>query len=157
MSAFRPQARTDQLLIEEIEDELLVYDQRDDTAHRLNRTAALVWRLSDGTRDLPALVAALEAELGDVADEDLVRIALDDLADRGLVSGVAERAAQDRRHSRRRFIRRVGTVGAAALALPVVSSVVAPDPAAAQSPCSCSCDCGTCACTSCVCSGTSGA
>jgi hypothetical protein len=154
MTAPRPKAREDELLIEELEDELLVYDQRDDTAHRLNRTAALVWRHADGTRDVPDLVGMLETELGDVADEDLVRIALDDLADRGLVSGVPERPREDRRHSRRRFIRRVGTVGAAALVLPVVRSIVAPDPAAAQSPCT-SCDCGTCACTSCICSCTS--
>ena len=37
------------------------------------------------------------------------------------------------RLSRRRFIRRVGVVGTAALALPVVQSIVAPTPAAAQS------------------------
>jgi Coenzyme PQQ synthesis protein D (PqqD) len=135
MPKTRPQARNDDLLIEELEDELLVYDQRDDSAHRLNRTAAIVWRHCDGTRDIDGLVAALERELGEVADEDLVRIALDDLADRELITGAPERPPEDRRLSRRRFIRRVGTVGAAALSLPVVTSLVAPEPAAAQSAC----------------------
>jgi hypothetical protein len=150
MSASKPHAHTDQLLVEELADELLVYDQRDDTAHRLNRTAAVVWRNCDGTRDVAELAAVLADELGEVADEDLVTITLDDLADRGLVSGAPIRAAEARRNSRRKFIRRVGTVGAAALVLPVVRSIVAPEPAAAQSPCTCLCSCTVCSC-SCEC------
>jgi hypothetical protein len=154
MTDFRPQARSEGLLVEELEDELLVYDQRDDSAHRLNRTAAIVWRHCDGTRDVDALVAVLEAELGAVADADLARIALDDLAERGLIGGAPERTFEDRRVSRRRFIRRVGTVGAATLALPAVISIVVPEPAAAQSICFCDCAC-TCECfceCSCECS-----
>lgn len=163
MERYLPQARTNGVLVEELDDEMLAYDQRDNSAHRLNRTAAVVWRHCDGTRDLEALVAVLQAEIGDVADEDLVLIALDDLADAGLIDDAPTRELHDRRLSRRRFIRRVGTVGAAALALPVVSSIVAPTPAAAQSPCgeSCACEfcqcssCGTCTCTAtCTCTGT---
>jgi hypothetical protein len=151
MTPSLPLARTAGLLVEEVEDELLVYDQDHDSAHRLNRTAAIVWRHCDGEHDIPALVAVLSEELGgDLADEDLVRIALDNLADRGLVEGVPQRAPEETRVSRRRFIRRVGTVGVAALALPVVTSLVAPSPASAQSPCSsstcsssstCACEC----------------
>ena len=157
MERYLPLARTDGVLVEELDDEVLAYDQRDDCAHRLNRTAAVIWRHCDGTRDVQALVGVLQAEVGEVADEDLVLIALDDLAAAGLISGAPDRALDARRLSRRRFIRRVGTVGAAALALPVVSSMVSPTPAAAQSPCgSCTCT-GTCSCscTSCSCSCTS--
>jgi hypothetical protein len=154
MTPSLPLARTAGLLVEEVEDELLVYDQDHDSAHRLNRTAAIVWRHCDGEHDIAALVAVLSAELGeDLADEDLVRIALDNLSERGLVDGVPQRAPEETRVSRRRFIRRVGTVGVAALALPVVSSLVAPSPAAAQSPCTSSCtsSCSTSSCT-CACS-----
>jgi hypothetical protein len=148
-----PLSRTEGLIVEEVDDELLVYDQDHDSAHRLNRTAAIVWRHCDGTRTVDDLVAILAKELGDdLADEDLVHIALDNLADRGLVEGVPKRAADETRLSRRRFIRRVGTVGVAALALPVVTSLVAPSPAAAQSPCSsCICSCTSCACSSTIC------
>lgn len=148
MTPYLPLARTDGLLVEGVEDELLVYDQEHDSAHRLNRTAAIVWRSCDGKHDVAALVAVLDKELGgDLADEDLVRIALDNLAERGLVDGAPQRAPEETRVSRRRFIRRVGTVGVAALALPVVSSLVAPSPAAAQSLCTSSSSC-TCACSS---------
>jgi hypothetical protein len=151
MTPSLPLARNDGLLVEEVEDELLVYDQDHDSAHRLNRTAAIVWRHCDGKHDIPDLVAVLSTELGaDLADEDLVRIALDNLAERGLVDGAPQRPAEETRVSRRRFIRRVGTVGVAALALPVVTSLAAPSPAAAQSPCTSSSSSSTPTCATCT-------
>ena len=128
----RPLARRDDIHTEEVDDGLLVYDETRDTAHSLNRTAAAVWRSCDGSRDVKGLVVALEAEIGETADEDLVRVALDDLAANGLLENAPERDREAARLSRRRFIRRAGTVSAAALALPVVHSIVAPTPAAAQ-------------------------
>src|SRR5262245_61642665 len=38
-----PEARRDGLLTEEVADELVVYDQDTNLAHRLNRSSALVW------------------------------------------------------------------------------------------------------------------
>jgi hypothetical protein len=155
--SFRPVARTEDLLIEELDDELLVYDRSRDTGCRLNRTAAAVWRSADGTHSISDLVAVLEAEVGEMADEDLVLVTLDRLEDHGLIeSGYDRRDAETTRLSRRRFIRRVGVVGAAALALPVVQSVVAPSLAAAFAsscdPCNCPCGCTSCdACGTCGC------
>src|SRR4051812_26428155 len=126
-----PQARRQDVHTEQLKDELLVYDETRDTAHSLNRTAAAVWRASDGTRTPADLAGVLSDELGDVADEDLVMVTLDDLSSAGLIEGAPERDREVARLSRRRFIRRVGAVGTAALALPVVHSIVAPDPAAA--------------------------
>jgi len=45
-----PQARSEDLVIQDIGDEVLVYDLTRHKAHCLNRTAALVWRKCDGTR-----------------------------------------------------------------------------------------------------------
>lgn len=136
-SAFRPLARNEGLLSEELDDELLVYDRERHTACRLNRTAALVWRHADGERSVAELVEVLRGEI-ELADEDLVLVTLDRLQEHGLIeSGFSARDPGEARMSRRRFIRRVGVVGAAALALPVVQSVVAPSAAAAQSLCSC--------------------
>jgi hypothetical protein len=78
-------------------------------------------------------VGVLADEVGEVADEDLVLVSLDYLAEHGLIeSGYEEREASVSRLSRRRFIRRVGVVGTAAAALPLVQSLVAPVPAAAS-------------------------
>jgi Coenzyme PQQ synthesis protein D (PqqD) len=130
----RPLARTDGLLTEEVDGELLVYDGEREVACRLNPSAALVWRSSDGERTVPDLVAVLSEELGDVADEDMVMVALDTLAEHGLIEdGHEPREASASRLSRRRFLRRVGVVGAAAISMPVVHSIVVPTPAAAAS------------------------
>ena len=134
MEEIRPVARIEGLLTEEVDGELLVYDGERDVACRLNSTAALVWRSSDGERTVADLVAVLSEELGEVADEDMVMVALDTLAEHGLIeNGHEPREATASRLSRRRFLRRVGVVGAAAVAMPVVHSIVVPTPAAAAS------------------------
>ena len=120
--------------MQELDDELLVYDRERDVASRLNRSAAIVWRSSDGTRTVADLVAVLAEELGALADEDMVMVALDNLGKNGLLeSGYEARDSTAVRLTRRRFIRRVGVVGAAAMTLPVVHSLVVPPAAAAVS------------------------
>jgi hypothetical protein len=135
-----PRARREGIITEELDGELLIYDEQADSAHRLNGTAAALWTKLDGSRTVPELVAVLTEQVGDVADEDLVMVTLDELGQAGLLEDHAEREAAERRLSRRRFIRRVGVVGTAALALPIVRSIVAPTPASAQG------SCGTCYC-----------
>jgi hypothetical protein len=153
MSSPNPRARQEGLITEEMDGEVLVYDQSSDSAHRLNPTAAVVWRHLDGSRTIPDLVEVLAAEVGDVADEDLVMVTLDELGQADLLEDHSQREAEDVRLSRRRFIRRVGVVGTAALVLPIVRSIVAPTPASAQGSCGtcicyciCYCYCTTCAC-----------
>jgi len=127
-----PLARIDGLLTEEVDEDLLVYDSRHDIAFRLNSTAALVWRSCDGNRTVGDLLAILTAELGDLASEDMVLMALDELAEHDLiVSGYAQREAEAIRLSRRRFFRSAGIAGAAAAAAPLVYSMVVPTSAAA--------------------------
>jgi hypothetical protein len=130
-----PRARESQLLVEELEDELLVYDLAADRAHRLNETAAAIFRHADGNRSIADLVDVLSEQVGVLADEDLVLITLDGLAAASLVEDYEPRATKDARLSRRRFIARVGAIGAAATVLPVVHSIIAPTAAQAQTPC----------------------
>jgi hypothetical protein len=131
VAAIRPSARTEDLLTEEIDGELLIYDERWDTAFRLNRTAAIVWRSSDGERTVADLVEILREEIGTVADEDLVMVTLDHLEEQRLLeSGYPQRDPDAATLSRRRFIHRAGVVGSAAVALPVIQGIVAPTPAA---------------------------
>jgi len=132
MDVIRPRARTDQLLIEELDDELLVYDLDADKAHRLNHTAAAVFRNADGQRSVEQLVDVVGASVSELVDEDLVLITLDDLAEARLIEDYESRASRDARLSRRRFIRRAGAVSAAATVLPVVHSIIAPSAAEAQ-------------------------
>ena len=134
MNGIRPVARRDGLLSTEMDGEIIVYDRHRDVACSLNATAATVWRMADGTRTVPELADALRAQVNGLADEDLVMVTLDRLEEQGLIeSGYERRDEETTRLDRRRFIRRAGVVGAGALALPVVQSIVAPTPAAAIS------------------------
>jgi hypothetical protein len=117
-----------------LDDEVLVYDLEGDIAIHLNETAALVWRNCDGHRTIEELSALVAAELGGPADENVVLMALDSLSEHGLIiSGYDERDGAAVALSRRRFFRRVGVAGAAAMNAPVVFSMIVPVAAAAQS------------------------
>jgi hypothetical protein len=130
--ALRPLARTADLRTERLGDELIVRGADGQVGARLNHTAAVVWKNSDGRRTVAELAEILRAEVGDVADEDLVLTALDGLQELGLIeSGYPRREKAAVRMTRRRFIGRVGIASAAALALPVVQSLVAPTVAGA--------------------------
>jgi hypothetical protein len=125
--SIHPLARTEGLTTEEVNGELHVYDDTPGVGCVLNDTAAIVWRNCDGKRTLKKLVAVVSEELGAPADEDMVLIALDKLAQHGLLlSGYEPRSSQAERLSRRRFFGRAGIVGATAMAAPVVYSAVAP-------------------------------
>lgn len=120
-----PKARRNDLLIEKVGDETIIYDGESQLAHSLNRPASIVWQNSDGEHSVPQLAELVGTELGIEPDDSMVEYALDKLADAKLL---------DATHvSRRDVVRRLTFAGAAALAIPVVLSVVAPTEAMAAS------------------------
>jgi hypothetical protein len=94
-----------------------------------------VFRNADGQRSVTELVDVVGSSVGELVDEDLILITLDNLADAHLIEGYESREARDARHSRRRFIRRAGAVAAAATVLPVVHTIIAPAAAQQSSEC----------------------
>jgi hypothetical protein len=129
----KPKARQRQLLVQEVGDELVVYDQARNKAHRLNRTAAIVWRHCDGQNKVADLTGVLQRELDPSADDDLVWVSLDRLETAHLFQDPIGRSADQRRSSRRRFLEKVGRIAMLSLLVPVVESVVAPTAAQARS------------------------
>jgi hypothetical protein len=123
-----PRARKDGLVVEELPDELLVYDLDRHKAHCLNETAALIWKRCDGRTTVAAMARAIEGELNAPVGEEVVRFALDQLDRSCLLEGWAPRSPKGKL-SRREAMRRLGL--AAALAVPVVTSIVAPTAAEA--------------------------
>src|SRR5215813_6909943 len=120
-----PRARRDGLLVKELPDELLVYDLFRQKAHCLNRTAALVWNQCDGETTVEQLVLLLGKESNAPVDREVVWMAFDQLSKAHLLQGRARTWPGASRISRRELIRRAGA--AAAIALPIVSSIVVPD------------------------------
>jgi len=122
----KPIARRSEVLEQPVGDELVLYDQRAHRAHRLNPVAGVLWRRSDGSRSIEALAACLHDELGLPADDTGPVIhGLDELARADLLT-----AAPRLRH--RLFDRRAALLAAATL-VPMVTTIVVPTPAHAQS------------------------
>jgi hypothetical protein len=120
-----PRAREEGLLIQELPDELLVYDRIRHKAHCLNQTAALVWKYCDGTTNINQLTRILSKETGSPVGEEFVFLAFDQLAKAHLLQGEQREWQEAPGISRREVIRRIGA--AAAVALPLVSSITAPE------------------------------
>jgi len=126
-----PRAREEGLVIKALSDELLVYDLERHEAHCLNRAAALVWGRCDGRTTVSEVAALFGEESKGTATEEAVWLALDGLREAHLLrDGAGRNPEAARRVSRRTLIR---TLGLAAAALPLVTSIVVPRAAAAQS------------------------
>jgi len=116
-----PLARTEELVVQELGDETLVYDLQRDQAHCLNPTSAAVWRRCDGHATSSQIRARLQEELGTAVDPRVVELALDQLGRARLLAIAAPRSE---RVSRRELGRDLGKV--LAFSLPVVLTVAAP-------------------------------
>ena len=145
--ALMPRARQDELVVEEIQDETLVYDLERHKARCLNRTAALVWRHCDGQTSVAEVAATLEEQLGTPSDETVVWMALDRLNSAHLLSEPVTLPKDRANYSRREVLRTLRRAAGISLLLPVIESIVAPL-AAAQDSCVTSCS-GVPNCTPC--------
>ena len=145
-----PKARQEQLIVKELPDELLIYDLKHDQAHCLNETAALVWKNCDGRKTVDELRELMEDNAGSPVPEEMVWLALDQLETFKLLDEAALKPAQFAGMTRRDMVRRVGF---AAIALPVILSIVAPTAQAQASglpPNACCNNPGQCASGSCA-------
>ena len=149
----KPHARKDGLIVQELPDETLVYDLERDRAHCLNHTAALVWRQCDGKTSIREISRMLKQKLNEPIDERVVWLALNQLERNHLLTNLPSPPPTVASMSRRELVRVLGL--SAAVALPVVASIVAPMPAQAATGCASSgqsCASVGC-CPGCVCSG----
>src|SRR5262245_19569937 len=106
-----PQARDDGMIVQELADELLIYDLHRHRAHSLNRVAALVWGRCDGRTTVSQMATRLRQELAAPVDEEAIGIALQRL---GRVHLLRERPPTrdvTDRTSRRALIRNLAMMG----------------------------------------------
>ncbi len=118
-----PLARVD-CLSRDFDDEVLIYDPQRHEGHCLNSTAAAVWKLCDGNSNPSQIAEVLSRRFSARVDQQVVELTLEQLAN---VHLLAEAEAPAKAPSRRVAIRRIGM--AAAIALPLITSIVAPTPA----------------------------
>ncbi len=147
--ALMPRARQDELVVEELQDETLVYDLKRHRARCLNRTAALVWRHCDGRTSVAEVATLLEEHVAVPIDESVVWMALDRLDRAHLLSEPVTLPAERTQYSRREMLRTLRRAAGISLLLPVIESIVSPL-AAAQASCV---SASACAASSLPCSG----
>ena len=123
------------VVVEELIDEVLVYDRRGDVAHCLSEIAATVWRTCEGGATLDEVAEQIVArDLAGSSDEamELADTAVAELVEKGLLETSGVGAS---RVSRRQALRRMAGVGAAAVVAPLVVSAAVPNSAAAVGSC----------------------
>jgi hypothetical protein len=123
-------ARTEGLLTQPVDEEVLVYDLKRHKAHCLNKTAALVWEECDGRNTVADLARIIEAKLAVPFDKDMVWVALDQLDRARLLSARITRPEHLQGVSRRELLKQIGLV--AAVAVPLITSVMSPTAAQAS-------------------------
>jgi hypothetical protein len=126
----KPRARTDGLIVRKLDGEVLVYDGSRDRATCLNAFAAEVWERCDGQTSPAALARAVATSRSDAVTEGAVWLALEQLRRAHLLEAGLP-ASGLHRTSRRELLRTLGL--GAAVALPMVTSIVVPGVADAQS------------------------
>ena len=124
----KPLARKSDIFVENLPQEVVLYDKSNNKVHCLKETAAAIWESCDGTRTVDDLAHIVEAKFGPPSDRHLVLQALAELekadlmqAGSGIVSGVELT-------SRREAVGKLVMAGSA-----LVATIVAPAPAAAIS------------------------
>ncbi|MFY9555700.1 MAG: PqqD family protein [Blastocatellia bacterium] len=125
------QARNDELVVQDLPDEVLVYDLKSHKAHCLNKTAAFIWRHCDGQTTADEIAKMMQQEWETPVTEDAVWFALNKLSKAELLQERIVLPEAKAGMSRRSAVRRLGF--GALLAVPVVMSIVTPTPAAAAS------------------------
>jgi len=136
-----PLSRKENIVVQELDGEVLIYDLTENKAFCLNRTSALVWQSCDGKKTIAEINDLLGKQLNSQVNEDVVWLALDQLSKENLIQEDYKLNEKFGGLSRREVIRKVGL--ASVIALPVITSLVAPLAVHANSACISG---GTCLC-----------
>jgi len=131
--AIFPFARSEGLVVTELDDEIMVYDKDRDKAHCLNQTAALVWKYSDGKRTVAEIAQRMQNKLHSPVDEQIVWFALQQLEKDHLLQNEMAMPRAIAGITRREFVKKIG-VAAIVIGLPRVVSMTAPTPELTFSP-----------------------
>lgn len=127
----KPISLKSNVLVQESKKELLLYDQERNKAYCLNETSAMIWNLCDGENTVEDIRRRASLELKTQVPEDVVWLALDGLKNEKLLTNHQEIKVDFSGLSRRQVIRKAGL--ATMIALPLISTLIAPTAASAQS------------------------
>jgi hypothetical protein len=119
-----PKNRDHQLVVQELNDEVLIFDLNTSKAYSLNETSAAIWDLCDGESSVSDITQKLSTKLKQPVPDEIVWLALDQFKKDDLLSNGKAIEINFNGLSRRQVIRKVGF--ASMIALPVINSLIAP-------------------------------
>lgn len=151
-----PKTRNENIVVQEMEKEILIYDLKTNKALCLNETSALIYQLCNGSRTVAEISRMMGQKSNESISEDLVWLALDNFKKDNLLENNEQFEINFKGLSRRQVIKKVGL--ASMVALPVIASIVAPSAVMAYSgfancaACAVQSDCAVNNCLNMVCS-----
>jgi hypothetical protein len=131
-----PLARKSDIFLENLPEEVVLYDKTNNKVHCLSKTAAVIWESCDGSRTVDDLAHFIEAKLGAPADRNLVLLALEELEKADLMEAGSGIVSDAEFTSRREAIGKMVLAGSA-----LVATIVAPSPVAHGSVAPCAVGC----------------
>ncbi len=120
-----PQAQIKDIILQEVENELLIYNLTTNKAYSLNSTAKLVYQSCDSKTSIAELAKRHNL------NNDLIFLTLDELKKEDLLDDNSSYKSPFAGLSRREVVKKVGFT--TLVALPIIASVVAPSAIMAQS------------------------
>lgn len=129
----KPKIINSNIVVQEFEKELLLYDLITNKAFCLNETSAFIWQLCDGTNSTTEISRQLSKHFKANLDENFVWLAIEQFKRDGLLDESIPIEIDFGGLSRRQMIKKVGL--ATMIALPLISSIIAPIVAMAASSC----------------------
>jgi len=129
----KPTARKNDLVIQQADDEVLVYDLKTNKAACLNETAAFVWQNCNGSNAIADIAQALGRKTNSEVNNDVVWLAIDELSKNKLLEEKISAEYSFTGVSRRDVIKKIGL--GTMVALPLIATLVAPQAIHANSSC----------------------
>lgn len=120
----KPTSRKNSIIVQDTNEEILIYDLLTNKAYILNETSVFVWQMCDGTKDVSAISKALAKKTKQPEYEDIVWLALYQLNKANLLEKSEISLHKFEGANRREVIKKIGF--ASMIALPIVSSLITP-------------------------------
>lgn len=127
----RPKTRNENIVVQEIEKEILIYDLKTNKALCLNETSAIIYGLCNGNRSVTEIADLMSVKLKTLVSEEFVWLTLNELKREDLLEIDSDNERFLNSVSRRELVKKAGI--ASMIALPLVTSLIAPKASQAAS------------------------
>ena len=135
MTASNPRKLAQDMTVQHVGPEILVYDERRHQAFCLNATSAAVWNLADGTRTPAQIAAAATLALAAPVAVEVVDFALAELGRDGLLETAPAALSLPTAPAVSRRVMMQSLGASSVLLVPVVAAILAPKAAQAYGGC----------------------